>query len=286
MSVGAREGLERLSFHQLTAPAWPIAELARGCAEAGVRGVGLFRRNVEADGLDQTERAIRDAGLRVTSYGPVGFFASGVDADGATRDLEDNIRCLDQAAALGAEVVVAVAGPLAGRSADLGAARARIASGLAELLPHAVSRGLRIALEPLHPMLCPERSTVCTLRDALDLVETLPAALVGVSVDVYAVWWDPELPAQLVRAGERVLLAQLSDWPLAGPADRVLGRTMMGEGCIDIAAFVVRLVAAGYRGPFEVEILDRDLAALPGREILRRVIDSYLRIQMPSPTVA
>ncbi|PRY00856.1 sugar phosphate isomerase/epimerase family protein [Allonocardiopsis opalescens] len=244
--------LARLSVNQATVKQWDVAALVRGCAAAGVPAVGLWREPVAAAGLARSAKLVRDAGLRVSSYCRGGFLTG---PDGAAA-LADNRAAIDEAAELGAPCLVMVVGGLPEGSRDLPGARARVAERLAELAPYAGERGVRLALEPLHPMFCADRAVLSTLGQALDLAEPFPAEQVGVVVDAYHVWWDPQVERRIAQAAGRIASFQVCDWVLPLPADVLNGRGMAGDGCIDLRALRRSAEAAGYTGDIEVEIFN------------------------------
>jgi sugar phosphate isomerase/epimerase len=264
--------LDRFSFNQATAKYWPMEELVAGCLDAGVPAVGLWREQVAEYGLDKTAALARGAGLAVTSLCRGGFFSS----DGW---YDENRRAIDEAAALGAPVLVLVSGGLPPGGRDLDAARAHVGEAIGALVPHARSAGVRLAIEPLHPMYCSDRCVVATLGQALDLAGPYPPGDVGVVVDTYHLWWDDQVWAQLERAGreERIACFQVADWITPLPEGVLLGRGMPGEGCIELRRFREAVDAAGYAGPVEVEIFHADVWARPGREVLDAAVDGYLR---------
>ncbi|MFS3137624.1 sugar phosphate isomerase/epimerase family protein [Gluconacetobacter sacchari] len=223
------------------------------CARFGIAGISPWRDGVAAMGVDKAARAIRDAGLAVSGLCRGGMFTAGVGAAGRQAALDDNRRAIDEAAALGASCLVMVCGGLAPDSKDLSVARARVQDGLMAILPHARAAGVPLALEPLHPMTCADRSVLSTLGQALDLCDALGEGA-GVALDVYHVWWDPDLSAQIRRAGTRILAFHVCDW-LMPTTDTVFDRGMPGDGVIEIRAIHDQVTAAGYRGLTEVEIL-------------------------------
>ncbi|MFI0907631.1 sugar phosphate isomerase/epimerase family protein [Streptomyces sioyaensis] len=272
--------LARLSLNQETVRQWSLPELADGCARAGVRGVGLWRAPVQEYGVRAAARLVRDAGLRVTSLCRGGFFTA-TDPGERAAALDDNRAAVDEAAALGTDTLVLVSGGLPAGSRDLAGARERIADALGELAPYAAERGVRLALEPLHPMYAADRCVVSTLAQALDLAERFPAAQVGVVVDTYHLWWDDTVGAQLARAGgaggtpPRIAAFQLADWVTPLPAGVLLGRGQLGDGSVDLRWFRQRVEAAGYRGPIEVEIFQPALWARDGAEVLAEIVDRF-----------
>lgn len=271
-------GLARLSVNQETVRQLSLPELARETARLGIGGVGLWRDPVRAYGPAEAARLVRDHGLRVTSLCRGGFFTAKEPGERA-RALDDNRAALDEAATLGTETLVLVSGGLPDGERDLAAARERVAEALAELAPYAQERGVRLALEPLHPMYASDRCVVSTLGQALDLAERFPAHQVGVVVDTYHLWWDERAPAQIARAGaaRRIAAFQLADWVTPLPEGVLLGRGQLGEGAVDLRGFREHVDAAGYAGAVEVEIFNPALWARDGAEVLRETAERYLR---------
>ncbi|MFE6779190.1 sugar phosphate isomerase/epimerase family protein [Streptomyces sp. NPDC057702] len=269
-------GPHRLSLNQRTIRQWSLPELVAGCRAAGVPGVGLWREPVRAHGLERAARLVRDAGLTVTSLCRGGFLtAPGAEERAAA--LADNRLAIDEAATLGTDTLVLVVGGLPDGSRDLPGARERVADALADLAPYAAERGVRLAVEPLHPMYAADRCVVSTLAQALDLVERFPARHVGVVVDTYHLWWDDTVDAQIARAGRagRIAAFQLADWVTPLPAGVLLGRGQLGDGCVPLRHFRQVVDAAGYRGPIEVEIFNAALWERAGAEVLAETVDRY-----------
>ncbi|MCX5192705.1 sugar phosphate isomerase/epimerase [Streptomyces sp. NBC_00249] len=266
----------RLSLNQETVRQWSLPELVAGCAEAGVGAVGLWREPVGRFGVRRTAELVAGAGLKVSSLCRGGFFTA-ADPAGRAAALEDNRRAVEEAAELGADTLVLVSGGLAGGERDLAEARRRIAGVLGELAPWAAGHGVRLGIEPLHPMFAADRCVVSTLGQALDLAEQFPAEQVGVVADSYHLWWDDALAVGLARAGAggRIVSVQVADWVTPLPEGVLLGRGQLGDGCVDLRAFRGLADAAGYRGPVEVEIFHPGLWARDGSEVLREVIERY-----------
>jgi sugar phosphate isomerase/epimerase len=261
----------RFSLNQYTTRSWSLREAVDGCARAGVRSIGLWRDKVAELGVAASAALLRDAGLEVSSLCRGGFFAA-PDAAGRRARMDDNRLAVEEAAALGTGVLTLVCGGLGGcRLAD---ARAMVADGIAELAPYAAEHGVRLAIEPMHPMYCADRSVIVTLAQALDVAERLPEGRVGVTVDAYHLWWDPDLAAGVARAAGRILSVQVCDW-LDPPPDLLLGRGLPGEGVIDLRALLAMVDAAGYRGPIEVEVFNERLWATPGEVALDRTLASF-----------
>ena len=248
---------------------WNLRAAVEACVRHGIKGVDPWRDQVAALGLAESVRIITDNGLQVSGYCRGGLFTS-PDA------VDDNKRALDEAAALGAQCLVLVCGGLPSGSRDLGEARKMIADGLAAVLPHARAVKVPLAIEPLHPMYAGDRSCVNTLAQALDLAEALGEGA-GVAIDTYHVWWDPDLAAQIARAGKanKILAYHICDW-LIPTRDMLLDRGMMGDGVIDFSRIRRWVEAAGYTGFTEVEIFSKlDWWTRPGDEVLRTCVERY-----------
>lgn len=265
---------------------WGLGEAIEACARHGIPGISPWRDQVRALGADEAGRRIRDAGLRVSGYCRGGMFPA-ADEAGRRAAIEDNRRAIDEAAAIGAECLVVLAGGMPPGSKDLPLARRQARDGLAEILPCAREAGVPLAVEPLHPMYAADRCCVNTLAHALDLCEELDPANgedrsgphprpIGVAVDVYHLWWDLELEAQIRRAGagNRIVAFHVCDW-LVPTRDLLLDRGMMGDGVIDIPQIRSWVEAAGYDGLIEVEIFSRDWWARDPGEVLRIIAERY-----------
>jgi sugar phosphate isomerase/epimerase len=263
----------RLSLNQKTTNNWSVRVAAEGCARAGIGFIGLWRDKVSETGLSESARIVRDAGLRVSSLCRGGKFPA-IDAAERRSRLEDNRRAVEEAAALGTDVLVLVCGPALER--DLEAARVMVEEGVSELAPYAAEVGVKLAIEPFHPVLMQERSVIVTLSQALDLAEWFEPDRVGVIVDAYHVWWDPDLYPQISRASGRIFGFHANDW-LPPKPDLLLSRAMMGDGPIEIRRIREAVDAAGYAGPIEVEIFNQEIWKSPGDEVVALTKERYLQ---------
>ncbi len=261
--------LSRFSINQMTVKQLSLPQLTDACAVLGVTNVGLWREPVQAYGVEAAAKLVRDAGLTVTTLCRGGFLTA-VEPGERARALADNRRAVDEAATLGTDTLVLVSGGLPAGDKDLRAARERIADALAELGPYAERHGVRLAIEPLHPMFASDRCVVSTLAQALDLAERFPAQQVGVTVDTYHIWWDDRAPEQIARAGAggRIHTFQLADWTTPLPEGVLNGRGQIGDGAIDMREWKGYVEAAGYTGAIEVELFNEGLWARDGREVL------------------
>jgi sugar phosphate isomerase/epimerase len=272
-------GLEHLSLNTATVrEQWDLARAIEGCARHGIPGIAPWRDQLQAMGVEQAARRIKDAGLTVTGHCRGGMFPA-VDEAGLRASIEDNRRAIDEAAAIGAQCLVLVVGGMPSGSRDIAGARDQVRDGIAATLPYARERRVPLAIEPLHPMYAADRCCVNTLGHALDLCDELDPENeggIGVAIDVYHVWWDPYLEAEIERAGAagRILAFHVCDW-LVPTRDLLLDRGMMGDGVIDIRRIRGQVEAAGYDGLIEVEIFSRDWWAGDPDEVLRVTTERY-----------
>ena len=264
--------LTRLSLNQATTKRWTLAEAAEGCARAGIPWIGVWRDRLAEVGAERAGRLLRDAGLRCSGLCRGGMFPAATAEERRAR-IEDNRRAIEEAAAIEAGTLVLVCGPP--HSRDIQGARAMVEEGIRELIPYAAEHGVRLAVEPLHPMFAGDRSVIATLREASDLVERLGSPYVGVIVDAYHLWWDADLYPQIARAGRHTLGFHVSDWIVPLP-DVLLGRGMIGDGLIELRRIRAAVDAAGYSGPIEVEIFNQAIWDTPGDEVLALMCRRYL----------
>lgn len=252
----------------------PIEKSIDAIASGGFGGIAPWRREIEGQNVSIIAKRIRDAGLKVTGYCRSTSLPS-LTREGLQANIESNRRALDDAAVLGANSFVMVVGGLPKGSKDIAAARAHVVEGTARLLEYGRSLGVRIALEPLHPVYTAERSCLTLVSEALDMCQqiegSVPAPSLGVCLDVYHIWWDPNLKRDIVRAGleKRIFGFHVCDW-LVPTADVLNDRGMMGDGVIDIPSIRAQIEKAGYQGLIEVEIFsEQNWWKRPVAEILK-----------------
>lgn len=264
----------RLCLHTITTKPWSIEEACDRYAAAGVRGITVWRQWLDARDPAAVGARLRAAGLEVVSVARGGFFPA-TDQAGRQAAVDDNRRAIDESAALGAPILVLVCGAVPGQPLDV--SRDQIADGLAAVLEHAKACDVKLAIEPLHPMYADSRSAINTLAQANDMCVRLGDRQVGVAVDVYHLWWDPRLEAEIKRCGElgRLLAFHVSDW--RSPTEDLLNdRGLMGEGCIDVPRIRGWVEDAGFRGFIEVEIFSNRHWASDQQEFLKNIQQAYL----------
>jgi sugar phosphate isomerase/epimerase len=269
--------MDRLSINHYSIRQWDLAQLIEGCRKHGIKSIGVWRDKISTLGLEKSRQLIEASGINVSSLCRGGFFPYSSDQE-RIKAIADNQRAVDEAAALGSPLLVLVCGGIG--SAGLDRSREMVFEGIVGLAPYAQARGVKLGIEPLHPMFTANRSVISTLEQANVLASHFPADTVGVVIDAYHVWWDPNVYEAIARTGSRIFAFHVSDW-LVPPPDFLNGRGLMGDGCIEFARLVVAATQAGYQGPIEVEIFNEQLWSLPGDEALSLIQKRFAEFVYP-----
>lgn len=268
----AMKDLSRLCVHTMTTKPLSLKEAVDAYRQVGVRGITVWRQHLQPQGVAESAKILSDSGLKVVSLCRGGFFPA-MSEEGRRNAVDDNRRAVDEAAAIGAPLIVLVCGAAPGL--PLREARKQIMDGIAAIAPYAQKAGVRLSIEPLHPMYADDRSAVNTLEQANDMAERLALPNVGVTVDVYHLWWDSHLQAEIRRADKNILSFHVCDWRTP-TRDLLNDRTIMGEGCIDIRQIRGWVEETGFNGFVEVEIFSTELWATDQRALLDRIVKAYL----------
>lgn len=263
--------IRRLSLNQATTEHWSAKQAIEGCVRHGIPSIALWRHKIKEAGLSACVQMTRDAGLHVSSVCRGGLWPAATAEERRER-MEENRRAVDECAELGGDSLVLVVG--ACREVPIADARKMVADGLAALVPYARERGVRLGLEPLHPMYAGERSVLNTIDQALGLARGYDADAVGVILDTFHIWWDPCVYEQIARARGRIYGFHVCDWLVPLP-DLLMGRGMMGDGVADNRGLREAVDRAGYDGPIEVEIFNREIWNTPGDTVLQQMIERF-----------
>lgn len=273
MSHNPITNLSKLCLHTITTKPWSIEEAARNYAANGVKGITVWRDALTGRNIKQTGQMLRDHDLSIVSLCRGGFFPN-IDSTKRNLALDDNRRAIEEASELGTKQIVLVCG--ADPAQSLEDSRKQIQDGIAAILPEASAAGIKLAIEPLHPMYADTRSAINTLAQANDITEALNSPWVGVAVDVYHLWWDPNLEKEIKRCGNNnaLLAFHVCDWK-SPTTDFLNDRGLMGEGCIPINKIRSWVEAAGFDGFNEVEIFSTEYWKRDQSQFLQDIISSY-----------
>ncbi len=272
--TSALKDFSRLCVHTMTTKPWSIEECIKHYTAAGLRGITVWRNVLEGKNLDDIDKLLKNSGLEVVSLCRGGFFPS-TDPEKRAAAIEDNFMAIEQAASIGAPLLVLVCGSDMHQSLEK--SRDQIKEGIMRVLPFAEAAGIKLAIEPLHPMYAGDRSAINTLRQANELAAEINSIWVGVAVDVYHLWWDPFLKEQIERcAGQKHLFAfHVCDWNVP-TVDLLNDRGLMGEGCINIREIRSWVESTGFGGYNEVEIFSDKFWATDQEEYLEKIKIAYL----------
>lgn len=273
MSAKPLTDLSQLCIHTITTKPWSIEESAKRFSAAGVKGITVWRDALEGRDISKTGQLLRDQGLEIISLCRGGFFPD-IDKTKRASSIDDNKRAIDEAAQLQTNMVVLVCGSDPRQSLE--DSRKQIQEGIQTLLPYATAAGVRLAIEPLHPMYADTRSAINTLAQANDVAEALNSPWVGVAVDVYHLWWDPSLQQEIKRCGQNgnLFAFHICDWNVP-TSDLLLDRGLMGEGCIPIPKIRAWVEEAGFNGYYEVEIFSNKFWKEDQSVFLKKITTAY-----------
>lgn len=261
----------------MTTKPWSLEDCTRHYPKAGVTGITVWRQHLNGHDPKKAQTMLRDAGLDIVSYCRGGFFPAKTPL-GLQEAIDDNLRVIEEAHALGAPLIVLVCGAVPGQ--DLATSRQQIADGIAAILPSAQQANIKLAIEPLHPMYADDRSAISTMQQANQLIDSLgfPSHL-GIALDVYHVWWDDALESQIILTGhkDRLFAFHICDWKTP-TTDLLNDRGLMGEGCIPIRKISDWVDATGFTGHREVEIFSHRWWAEDQNVYLNQIVASYHRL--------
>ncbi|HEX2971610.1 MAG TPA: sugar phosphate isomerase/epimerase family protein [Tepidisphaeraceae bacterium] len=275
MPISHLDGFSRLAIHTMTNKPWSLEQCIAAYTHAGVPGISVWRNVLQPMGAPAAGRMLRDAGLSVVSLVRGGFFPA-FEASKRQEALDDNRRALDEAAAIGAPLVVLVCGAVPGMT--LPEARKQIRDAIATLLPYAQANKVKLAIEPMHPMYAADRSAINTMAQAREICQALQSPWLGIAVDVYHTWWDPDLEKEIQLAGQqKTLLAfHICDWRVQ-TRDLLNDRGLMGEGCIPLKQIRNWVESTGFTGFHEVEIFSTQRWATDQTQYLAQIKAAYLQ---------
>ena len=268
------DNFSKLCVHTQTSKPWTIEECISHFSAAGIKGISIWRHLLEGKDLKSIKAMLDAHQIEVVSLVRGGFFPA-VDAEQRDLALEDNRLAIDQAAALGAPLVVLVCGADPRQSLEI--SRQQIQKGITALIPHAQNNGVKLAIEPLHPMYAGDKSAVVSLGQANDMCEAIASPWVGIAIDVYHLWWDNELKNEIIRCGKNknILAFHVCDWRVP-TIDFLTDRGLMGEGCIPVRQIRMWVEEAGFDGYNEVEVFSERLWAQDQKLYLEDIKKSYL----------
>jgi sugar phosphate isomerase/epimerase len=263
----------RLCIHTITTKPWSIEIAIEQYAQAGVHGITIWRNALEGRSVPAIRQRLEDSGLKVVSLCRGGFFPS-IEKKERKKAVDENLRVVEEAAEVGAPSIVLVVG--ADPRQSLEDSREQIEEGIRKMNTAAESAGVKLSIEPLHPMYADTRSAITTLAQANDLCDRIGSPNVGVAVDVYHLWWDPNLEREIARCGAqgRLFAFHVCDWR-SPTRDLLYDRGLMGDGCIPVRKIRGWVEKAGFNGFIEVEIFSTEYWTMDQSGFLDKIVNAY-----------
>ncbi len=273
MSAKKINDLSQLCVHTITTKPWSIEEAAKNYSQQGIKGITVWRDALQNRNIKSTGDMLRNAGLTIVSLCRGGFFPAR-DSNKRKEAIDDNRKAIEEAATLGAPMIVLVCG--ADPSQSLVDSRKQIEDGIASIIPDAKAAGIKLAIEPLHPMYADTRSAINTMAQANEMAIALNSPSVGVAVDVYHLWWDPYLESEIKRCGQNghLFAFHICDWN-SPTTDMLNDRGLMGDGCIPVNTIRSWVEATGFNGFYEVEIFSNKYWQQDQATFLKKIIKAY-----------
>jgi sugar phosphate isomerase/epimerase len=273
MSAKQITDLSKLCIHTITTKPWSIEEAANNYSSEGVKGITVWRDALENRNIKQTGQLLRDHGLNIVSLCRGGFFPN-KEKEKRQLAIDDNLKAIEEAFELGTQLIVLVCG--ADPAQSLEDSRKQIQEGIQTILSQAAAAGIKLAIEPLHPMYADTRSAINSLAQANDMAGRINSPYVGVAVDVYHLWWDPSLELEIKRCGEKdhLFAFHICDWN-SPTVDILLDRGLMGDGCIPVNKIRSWVEATGFNGFYEVEIFSNKYWQQDQTQFLKKIIKAY-----------
>ena len=266
---------ERIKHHTQTNKPWNLVQCVEYYAGAGIKGISIWRHLLDGISIPETREILNAHGMNVISLVRGGFFVS-TDASERNRAIDDNLKAIEEAESIGAPLLVLVCGADPGQSQFT--SMEQIGEGITQILPSAEKAGIKLAIEPLHPMYAADRSAISTMKQANDMAETFHSDFLGVAVDVFHLWWDPDLKEEIFRCGAlgKLFAFHICDWK-PGMTDMLNDRGLMGEGCIDLKQIRGWMTEAGFSGYLEVEVFSEKYWAMDQKQYLDQIKKAYLK---------
>jgi sugar phosphate isomerase/epimerase len=266
--------LSRCAIHTQTNKPWSLRQCIDGYSRIGVKGISVWRHVLEPMGAKEAGKMLRDAGMHVPALVRGGFFAA-TEAPARQAAIDANRICIDEAAAIGAEMIVMVVGAVPGMSLE--DARSQVAEGIAAVLDDAKAANVKLAIEPLHPIYAADKSCINRMAEARQICEKLQHPMLGIAVDCYHVWWDPDLRQEIALAGAQGTLFafHICDWRV-DTRHVLTDRGLMGDGCINLRAIRGWVEEAGFRGFNEVEVFSEQYWAMDQTAYVDLIAAAYL----------
>lgn len=263
---------QQLAIHTFTNQPWNIRECIENYARAEIGGISIWRETLANEDLKSVKRLLDDSGLVPVSLVRGGFF-TGKTLPDRELAISKNLETIQEAEILGLPMIVLVCGATLGQSPDENLDQ--IEAGIRAILPRAEETGIKLAIEPLHPMYAGDRSAVASLRDANILAQRINHPLVGIAIDTFHVWWESNLQQEIQTCASNGHLFAFHICEFKPDFDHpLLDRGLPGEGVNATPRILDMIRATGFTGLTEVEIFSRKYWSMNQHDFLQKILSS------------
>jgi len=264
----------RLSMNELTTLRWSFDEDVRHYAAAGFQAIAVWRQKISDFGELKAIELVEDAGLAVSAVLWAGGF-TGSDGRSHKESIEDALEAVQLTADLQAGSLIVYTGPRAGHTHNH--AKRLFRDAIQAMLPQAEDRGVTLAVEPMHVGCASSWTFLTNLDETLDLIRSFDSPNVKLVFDAYHFASVPGIVKRLPTLSPWIALVQLGD--AKRPPSGEQNRCRLGTGTLPLQAIVASLLAGGYAGDVDIELMGEDLEAPDYAELLehsRRVAGEWL----------
>lgn len=265
--------MPRLSINELTTFRWSFEEDLRQYQAAGIPAIGVWRRKIADVGEDRAVELLAASGLAVSNMVWIGGF-TGSDGVPYRDAIEDAHEAINLAARIKCPTIIVYSGGRAGHTVNH--ARRLFQNALADLLPLAAERGVKLALEMVHPNYAAEWSILTQVDDLLQLREKLDSPALAFALDTYHAGLQPEILSRLVDLVPHLAVVHLGDGREAPEQEQT--RLRLGDGIVPLAEIIQELRRLGYDGDYDVELLGPEIEKNNYNELLQHCKSVFARL--------
>jgi len=240
--------MRKLAMNEFSTKKWSFPEDVHNYSVAGYKGIGVVRDKIEAYGIDKGVKLIKDSKLEVTELCVAGWFT---EPEPLLSDrIKKTFEAIEIASHLESHALIIVAGPQG--SLEYSEALKLLYEGLNRVIPYAIQKNIKLALEPIHPMYCSDYSFLSTLSEVLDVCDSIGSSNLGVWLDTYHLWWDNRFFQDIHRAKGRIFGVHVNDFKKNTCSLQDQG--IPGEGIIPLKRMLSVIEEVGWSGIYTVEV--------------------------------
>ena len=264
----------RFSINEWTTFRWSFDEAVYQYRQAGVSAIGVWRQKLTDFGEDKGRELLADSEMSVSSLLWAGGF-TGSDGRNQRESLQDAREAIELAAFLEASCLVVYSGARGGHT--LNHANRLFHQAIDTLLPLAEELSVTLAIKPMHSLCASGWTFLTDLERAAEWSRSYNHDRLKLVLDLYQWGFDPSFGDLLDSLVSELALVQLGDGRV--PPDMTPGveqsRCPLGAGEIPLAKYLGQLMAAGYGGYYELELMGEEIESLDYEPMIRQCIEAY-----------